>query len=163
MLDNIEYSKDWLVQEIIKTDFKEKATNKKDVIKISKVELLKLVLAFIKLNEIRKYIKDRMIVEQAFCLDKEQCSTILQITDKVLGDDEKMTPEEKINKALEIAFEYGQIDGSHYKAWVIDQIVRILLGDEYKNKIKEYMFEGKDEIEALQTGDYYDWDTGIAP
>lgn len=51
MLDNIEYSKEWLVQEIIKTDFKEKETNNKEIIKISKIDLLKLVLAFVKLNE----------------------------------------------------------------------------------------------------------------
>lgn len=51
MLDNIEYSKEWLVQEIIKTDLKEKKENKKIIIKISKINLLKLVLSFVKLNE----------------------------------------------------------------------------------------------------------------
>lgn len=31
---------------------------------------------------------------------------------------------EKIEKALKIAWEFGQIDGSHHKTWVIDQMVR---------------------------------------
>ena len=49
--ENIEYSKDWLVKEIIKTDFEQKKTNKIQYVKISKIDLLKLVQKFIKLNE----------------------------------------------------------------------------------------------------------------
>ena len=49
--ENIEYSKDWLLQEIIKTDFKQKQTGKIQYVKITKIDLLKLVQKFIKLNE----------------------------------------------------------------------------------------------------------------
>lgn len=49
--ENIEYSKEWLTEEIIKADFKEKETGRQEIIKISKINLLKLVLAFVKLNE----------------------------------------------------------------------------------------------------------------
>ncbi len=49
--ENIEYSKEWLTEEIIKTDFEEKATGNREIIKISRLNLLKLVLAFVKLNE----------------------------------------------------------------------------------------------------------------
>jgi len=81
---------------------------------------------------------------------------------------------------------YGQIDGSHHKAWVLDQIARILKGtkiiiklakwengqfeyriilnepsNEYLNWIKEI----KGEI--IEDEDYvgyeYDYDEGIAP
>ena len=52
MLDkNIEYSYDWLVKEIIKTDFEQKKTNKIQYVKMTKIDLLKLVQKFIKLNE----------------------------------------------------------------------------------------------------------------
>ena len=51
MLDNIEYSKEWLIKEIIKTDFKEKETAKVEYVKIKKKDLYNLVLKFIKLNE----------------------------------------------------------------------------------------------------------------
>lgn len=47
MLDNIEYSKEWLVQEIIKTDFKEKETNDDPHHFLPS----KLVFTFVKLNE----------------------------------------------------------------------------------------------------------------
>lgn len=49
--DNIEFSKDWITKEIIKTDFQQKKENRKIYIRISKIDLLKLVLKFVKLNE----------------------------------------------------------------------------------------------------------------
>jgi hypothetical protein len=35
----------------------------------------------------------------------------------------------KINKAINIATEYGMTDGAHHKQWVIDQMLRTLLGE----------------------------------
>jgi hypothetical protein len=50
-----------------------------------------------------------------------------------------------VTAALQIAARYGQIDGAHHKAWVIDQMVRALLGDQYAAWVSD------------------DWDEGIAP
>lgn len=61
-----------------------------------------------------------------------------------------------INKALEIAFQYAQIDGDHHKAWVIDQIVRRLTGEGYKEWVEHYEYDE-------ETGDEYTWSEGIAP
>lgn len=61
-----------------------------------------------------------------------------------------------IKKVLELIFQYGQIDGDHHKAWVIDQIVRILTGDKYKEWVKEYTYDE-------ETGECYSWNKGIAP
>ena len=52
-IENYEYSKEWLVKEIIKTYFKEKKTKEVEVVRIKKLDLLKLVLEFQKLNESR--------------------------------------------------------------------------------------------------------------
>lgn len=49
--ENIEYSKDWLLQEIIRTDFEQKQTGKIQYVRMTKIDLLKLVQKFIKLNE----------------------------------------------------------------------------------------------------------------
>lgn len=49
--NNIEYSYDWLTQEIIKTDFEQKKTKQIQYVKITKIDLLRLVQKFIKLNE----------------------------------------------------------------------------------------------------------------
>lgn len=68
--------------------------------------------------------------------------------------------EERIKKALEIAWQYGQIDGSHHRVWVIDQMVRVLCGSE-----KEYIawVTNYEAPESDDPDDYYSWDTGIAP
>jgi len=60
------------------------------------------------------------------------------------------------NNALDIALNFGGIDGAHHKAWVIDQVVRALTGDEYEQIIKD--------AKAGEDGpDTYMWDEGIAP
>ena len=64
---------------------------------------------------------------------------------------------ERVERALQIAWSYGQIDGSHHKMWVIDQMVRALCGtkEEYTEWVKTY--------ETPDGEDYYEWDIGIAP
>ncbi len=59
-------------------------------------------------------------------------------------------------QAIDLAIRYGQIGGAHHKAWVIDQMVRLLLGKEYARVIKESC-AGEDGPET------YGWDVGIAP
>lgn len=58
----------------------------------------------------------------------------------------------KINNVIDLAYQYAQIDGGHHKMWTIDQMIRILLGVNYDNFVKEYEKDGE-----------YIWDTGIAP
>lgn len=55
--------------------------------------------------------------------------------------------EGKISRAVEIALECGGYDGEHHKQWVIDQMLRVLLGDGYALVL--------DEVEG--------WEEGIAP
>ena len=59
---------------------------------------------------------------------------------------------EVIEKTVSIAYEYGQIDGDHHKLWVIDQMLRVLLGEDYRDFIEDYEENGE-----------YKWDIGIAP
>ena len=64
--------------------------------------------------------------------------------------------QDRINKAIEIAVRYGGIDGDHHKAWVIDQMVRVLAGDQYDHIVK-LARDGEDGPET------YSWDEGVAP
>lgn len=57
-----------------------------------------------------------------------------------------------IAKAVQIALDYGQVDGAHHKAWVIDQMLRALEGDHYAQEIADYCRDGE-----------YEWDVGVAP
>lgn len=72
---------------------------------------------------------------------------ILQVHDKTQA---------QIDAAIELAVQYGGIDGDHHKMWVIDQIVRTLAGDRYEQIVRDAK-AGEDGPET------YSWDEGIAP
>lgn len=67
-----------------------------------------------------------------------------------------MTNKKRISEAVSIGLQYGQIDGAHHKTWVIDQMLRVLLQDEYDEAIRNSCC-GEDGP------DTYGWETGIAP
>lgn len=59
----------------------------------------------------------------------------------------------RVKRALQTAFSYGQISGDHHKAWVIDTMVRALLGNNeeaYRAWVDEYEHGGE-----------YSWDEGV--
>jgi hypothetical protein len=58
-------------------------------------------------------------------------------------------------RALLVAQDHGQTDGSHHKTWVIDQMVRALTGREYELWVLHYQVD--------PDGAGAEWDTGIAP
>jgi hypothetical protein len=68
-----------------------------------------------------------------------------------------LSDEDRIEKAVEIALNFAGIDGAHHKTWVIDQMMRVLLGDRYGVAVgvtPRYL----DGAETLPI-----WDTGTAP
>lgn len=67
-----------------------------------------------------------------------------------------MSEDSRIEAALAVAMAYGSIEGDHHRAWVIDQMVRVLTGERYP----EWIAEHKAGDEGPDT---YDWDIGIAP
>ena len=68
------------------------------------------------------------------------------------------TADEKILDIVEIIHQYGGIDGEHHKQWVLDQIVRIAMGNDggYEAWVRDHC-AGKDGT------DTYEWDEGVAP
>lgn len=63
---------------------------------------------------------------------------------------------DRCKKAIEMAVQHGGHDGDHHKTWCIDQMVRILAGDDYLRVVAEAC-EGEDGPNT------YDWDEGIPP
>jgi hypothetical protein len=63
-----------------------------------------------------------------------------------------------IESALKLIKRHGGTEGAHHKQWVLDQVVRILLGnqDDYNRWVEEYE-NGEDGPKT------YSWDKGIAP
>lgn len=68
-----------------------------------------------------------------------------------------MTDEQhRINRAIELACQYGGTQELHHLQWVIDQMVRELASDRYEKIVAE--------ATAGENGpDTYAWPTGIAP
>lgn len=63
---------------------------------------------------------------------------------------------EAIMDALGIILDYGSNDGEHHKAWVIDQVVRKLVGHQYDGFVK-------DACAGDEGPNTFGWDAGIAP
>lgn len=79
---------------------------------------------------------------------------------RILSDDTAMhalqNENARIPDAIALAFQYGGIDGDHHKAWVIDQMIRILAGDGYARLVAE----ANDGEDGPNT---YTWNEGIVP
>lgn len=73
----------------------------------------------------------------------------------------------KIADALSFAYRYGQIDGEHHKTWVIDQMVRALLGEPTESGPFDTPTTYAQFVRRHNDGedgpDTYAWDEGIAP
>ena len=75
---------------------------------------------------------------------RDCCKKIQSKLDK--SDNQALLVGEKI-------IQYGMIDGARHKQWLLDQTLRILLGDGYQEIIDE--MNSNEEFEP--------WDEGIAP
>lgn len=69
-----------------------------------------------------------------------------------------MSELDRIAAALDVAGRFGGIDGADHKAWVIDQMVRALHGDE-----RAYQAWVRDVKAGEEGPDTYEWNEGIAP
>ena len=63
---------------------------------------------------------------------------------------------EKIKAAIDLAMRYCGIDGAQHKTWVIDQMVRLLAGENYVEIVRAAC-AGEDGA------DTYSWEEGSAP
>ena len=73
----------------------------------------------------------------------------------IFNKKENFTDGEKLAEINNILFRFSQFDGSHHKAWCLDQIARIVWGKDYDKKVAEYCVD--------ENGEEYSWDCGIAP
>lgn len=63
---------------------------------------------------------------------------------------------ERCDEAINLASRYGTLQENHHRAWLIDQMCRSLLGDEYGQWIEKLKEQSSDPAE-------HQWDEGIAP
>lgn len=63
---------------------------------------------------------------------------------------------DRVNTAIDLAFNGLMTDGGHHKQWYLDQIIQTLASERYRRLCKE----AKNGEEGPET---YDWEEGIAP
>lgn len=73
--------------------------------------------------------------------------------------DEIDAAESRIAQALEFIQRYGGTDGGHHKQWVLDQVVRLLLGGDGE-AYRAWRAAHDDGEDGPQT---YEWEEGIPP
>jgi hypothetical protein len=66
---------------------------------------------------------------------------------------------DRITGAVGLIHRYGGIDGDHHKQWVLDQVLRVLLGPEGYAEFARKFPLGPDGEEDH----YSEWDRGTAP
>ena len=88
---------------------------------------------------------------------QNQCHTRLvcwpQIQPYGLHHGAMMSDQERIQQAVALILDVGWVDGDHHKTWVLDQTLRVLLGDDYWQKIDAWE----------DAADGAEWETGMAP
>ena len=71
----------------------------------------------------------------------------------MIKEPEPTTDRERIDLAIQTGVKYGGIDGSHHKTWVINEMLRNLMGQtEYDRMVKDNEGDGE-----------YTWDHGCPP
>jgi hypothetical protein len=68
------------------------------------------------------------------------------------------SPIQRITAAIDVAYLYGMEAGAHHKQWVIDQMLRALLGSRYDGWVAIY-----DAVMQFPDKQGYAWDEGVAP
>lgn len=90
---------------------------------------------------------------------------VAERVDQVIGKGEAtvvITAEQKVEEALDRAFNMAGHDGSHHKEHCIDQMVRALTGNGYREWVRNYEYgdsQERDEDGELEL--QYEWHTGI--
>lgn len=112
--------------------------------------------AMVLINEENKKLKEKNELEfnDFVKFRKEQEDRHLEKTNKLIKENHHL--KQARNKAIGIAEQYAQIDGEHHKMWVIDQMLRELLGNSYDAWLEDYN-------QYSEENDYAKWDCGIAP
>ncbi len=128
-----------------------------------------------------KQIKEAAEELAAHFLPNESYESVIELTNERNILKTKLDEiEEAKTKAVEVAIEYGDIDGAHHKMWVIDQVLRLLTncptikkktfgkrGESYEYEVlgesEEYRKLIQEACDGEDGPNSYTHDIGVAP
>jgi hypothetical protein len=89
--------------------------------------------------------------------DLEPKTEIAQAATEVPGEAaEPLDAIQRRDKALALAYQFGELDEIYHKSWLIDRMVHTLCGDEYEAWVAKF--------QAGKNGPHtYRWDKGLRP
>lgn len=73
------------------------------------------------------------------------------------------SPQQRIDYALTIAEQFGNVDGEQHKQWCIDKMVRALTGTDERYERWLYRRNADIDENGQLVPDVFEWDTGVAP
>ena len=122
------------------------------------IDCMKFTIDFLPLNATPERMKHaiNLLNSLEYALSNTETKEELTLTSIINKKDNII--DDRIQKALNIAWDNGTIDGDWHKMWVIDQMVRALCcsEEEYNEWVMAYE-------KPLEDGDCYKWEYGIAP
>lgn len=133
---------------------KEDRNNNNEMVALARNEVLNYMTGYEDGKKHKMTATAQVVENQQYYIIQKQMEKYEEHIKRLRKENEEK--DKQIKRALDLIFEYGQIDGGHHKAWVIDQIVRILIKDKYDEWVKNYIYDE-------ETGDTYTWDKGIVP
>lgn len=68
---------------------------------------------------------------------------------------------EKIDRIDDLILTYGHLTDTEKQVWVLDQVIRIIHGENYDKWVEEYELPVMEDDEGRVLK--YDWDTGVEP
>lgn len=114
------------------------------------------VMEAVTVSEDDTLVHDNSLDEEVVQCCEAAIGAFLEHEETLYGFIPDHDPRTKCADALELILRYGGIDGSHHKQWCLDQVVRILTGENYENFVV-FACDGEDGPES------YEWDEGCAP
>ena len=96
----------------------------------------------------KDFIKDELELLKVIVRDhKYQTPLVQNLSDKI---ESLLRGESEIDQIIEIIGD-SEVDGSHHKQWIIDQIARVVKAHQYQRWRNRIKLNG------------YEWEEGIAP
>ena len=108
-------------------------------------------------DSVYRYIKNKKGIAGTWWRSPYDLTKLIEEIENLRDGGHPPSFEKRIAQALDVITGYAGFDGAHHKDWVIDQVVRILVGNEDYPQWVADVCDGEDGPNT------YEWSEGTAP